>query len=219
MKCDLVVVADGANSKIRANLRPTDQLEYTGAVMRTGVSRFPGPLPNKIGRSWGFVLSGTGTSCFVSPVGEKDLHWAVGHLEDKTSGDIADIDDATQTSQEAAELSSKIGEPFKTILSLTDPATTVMRMNAHDKLPFRHLDSESMPVILIGDCNHALSPFAGHGANLGLNDAWDLAEQLVKGKVLAKAIEADDDISFPRANKIVTHARKMSRAGHSTGLR
>ncbi|KAM3446371.1 hypothetical protein MY3296_009725 [Beauveria thailandica] len=154
MECDRVVVADGANSKIRANLRPTDQLEYTEAVMRTGVSRFPGPLPKKIGRSWGFVLS-----------------------------------------------------------------ATVMHMNAHDKLPFWHLDSESMPVILIGDCNHALSPFAGYGANLGLNDAWDLAEQLVKGKVLAKAIEAYDDISFPRANKIVTRARKMLQAGHSTGLR
>ncbi|PMB66178.1 Tetracycline resistance protein from transposon Tn4351/Tn4400 [Beauveria bassiana] len=218
MECDLVVVADGANSKIRAQLRPTDPLEYTGAVMRTGVSRFPGPLPEQIGRSWGFVLSGTGTSCFVSPVGEKDLQWAVGHLEDKTSGDITDLDDATHTIQKAAELGSKIDEPFKTILSLTDPAT-VMRMNAHDKLPFRHSGFESMPVIFIGDCNHALSPFAGYGANLGLNDAWDLAEQLVKGKVLAKAIEAYDDISFPRANKIVTRARKMLRAGHSTGLR
>lgn len=218
MECDLVVVADGANSKIRDHLRPNDTLEYTGAVLRTAVSRFSGPLPEQVGRNWGFVLSGTGTSCFMSPVGENELQWAIGHFEDKASTEICDVDHAKRVIQRASELGSHIAEPFKTIVSQTVPGT-VMCINAHDKLPFRHSEIGTLPVVFIGDANHALSPFAGYGANLGLSDAWDLAEQLAKGDSLAEAIAAYDDISFPRATKVVTGARQRLRAGHSTGVR
>lgn len=218
MECDLVIVADGANSKIRDYLRPTDTLVYTGAVLRTAVSRFSGPLPDKVGRNWGFVLSSTGTSCFMSPAGETELQWAVGHFEDKTSTEICDVEHAKRVIQRASELGSHIAEPFKTIVSQTVP-DTVMCINAHDKLPFRHSEIGTLPVVFIGDANHALSPFAGYGANLGLSDGWDLAEQLAKGSSLAEAIAAYDDISFPRATKVVTGARRRLRAGHSTGLR
>ncbi|KAJ3496246.1 hypothetical protein NLG97_g2793 [Lecanicillium saksenae] len=218
MECDLVIVAEGANSRIRAHLRPNDTLEYTGAVMRTGVSRFPHALPEQIGRNWGFILSGTGVSCFVSPVGESDLQWAVGHFEDRISTESPDAHHAKQAIRRASELGSHIAEPFKTIISQTDPET-VMCINAHDKLPFRHSGIESMPVVFIGDSNHALSPFAGYGANLGLSDAWDLAEQLVKNTSLRDAVEGYDNISFPRASRVVIGARKRLRAGHSTGLR
>ncbi|OAA73355.1 Aromatic-ring hydroxylase-like protein [Cordyceps fumosorosea ARSEF 2679] len=218
MDCDIVVVADGANSKIRSFLRPSDVLEYTGAVLRTAVSRFSGPLPKEIGRNWGFVLSGSGTSCFVSPAGKGDLQWAVGHLEPKVSTEIRDVDHAKLIVQQCASLGSNIAEPFKTILSKTDPET-VMCINAHDKLPFQHSEIGKMPVVFIGDSNHALSPFAGYGANLGLSDAWDLAEQLVKGNSLEEAVAAYDSISYPRAKGVVTRSRKLLRTGHSTGLR
>ncbi|OAR05719.1 hypothetical protein LLEC1_03947 [Akanthomyces lecanii] len=218
VECDLVIVADGANSKIRDHLRPTDRLRYTGAVLRTAVSRFSGPLPESIGSDWGFILSGTGTSCFMSPVAENELQWAVGHFEDQTSTEICDVEHAKRVVERALELGSHFAEPFKTILSQTVP-DTVMCINAHDKLPFRHSEIGTLPVVFIGDANHALSPFAGYGANLGLSDAWDLAEQLTKGDSLAEAVAAYDSISFPRATKVVTGARQRLRAGHSTGLR
>lgn len=217
-ECDLVIVADGANSKIRAHLRPNDTLEYAGAVMRMGVSRFSEAIPRQIGRDWGFVLSGTGVSCFVSPVGEKSLQWSVGHFEGQASTEIRDSHDEKLVIQRACELASHISDPFPEIISRTDP-NSVMCINAQDKLPFQHSSIEEMPVVFIGDSNHALSPFAGAGANLGLCDAWDLAEQFVKGSSLKCAVEAYDEISFPRATKVVTGARKMLRAGHSTGLR
>ncbi|TQV97055.1 monooxygenase [Cordyceps javanica] len=218
MECDLLVAADGANSKIRTYLRPNDALEYTGAVMRTGVSRFSEALPEEIGRNWGFVLSGNGTSCFVSPVGEKDLQWAIGHFENQVPTNIRGLDHAKRVIKRASGLGSNIAEPFQTILSQTDP-NTVMCINAHDKLPFQHSEIGTMPVIFIGDSNHALSPFAGYGANLGLRDAWDLAEELVNGSSLEEAVEAYDRISFPRAVKACRDARKRLRDGHSTGLR
>lgn len=218
LESDFVIVADGARSKIRAVLRPHDELQYTGAVMRTGVSRFANSLPKEIGKDWGFVLSKTGVSCFVSPVGERDVQWAVGHFEDKISAKDEAFPDGHKIIERAAELGSHIQEPFSTIISQTDP-DTAMCINAHDKLPFRHSANANLPVVFIGDSNHPLSPFAGYGANLGLNDAWDLAEQLVKAASLTQAIEAYDEISFPRADEVVRGARRRLRAGHSTGIR
>lgn len=218
LECDVVIVADGANSKIRAFSRPDDKLQYTGAVMRTGVSRFADFLPKEIGKDWGFVLSNTGVSCFVSPVGERDVQWAVGHFENAISANDEDFPDGHEIIKRAAELGSHIREPFSTIISQTDP-DTAMCIDAHDKLPFRHSDITNLPVVFIGDSNHALSPFAGYGANLGLNDAWDLAEQLVEAASLAQAIEAYDEISFPRADEVVRAARRRLQAGHSTGIR
>lgn len=218
LECDYIVVADGASSKIRSSLRPADKLEYTGAVMRMGVSRFTDSIPKEIGRDWGFVLSRTGVSCFVSPVGEKDVQWALGHFEEQASTPKQDDADMRDHIQRATELGSHFGEPFNAIISRTDP-DTVMRIDAHDKMPFRHSDVANLPVVFIGDSNHALSPFAGYGANLGLSDAWDLAEQLIQAESFPAAIEAYDDISCPRATKVVTGARKRLRAGHSTGVR
>lgn len=195
------LVAYGANSKIRDHLRPNDTLEYTGAVLRTAVSRFSGPLPEQVGRNQGFVLSSTGTSCFMSPVGENEPQWAVGHFKDEASTEICDVEHAKRVIQRASELGSHIAEPFKTIVSQTVPGT-VMCINAHDKLPFRQSEIGTLPVVLIGDANHALSPFAGYGANLELSDAWDLAEQLARGDSLAEAIATYDDLGFPRATKV-----------------
>lgn len=218
-ECDIVIAADGASSKIRGCLRPEDTLHYTGAVMRMGVSRFNGPLPSEIGSNWGFVLSGTGVSCFVSPVSEQAIQWAVGHFEDKVpSTKCSNMEGVQEIIQSASDLGSGIASPFDHIISKTDPST-VMCINAHDKLPFRHSDVRSLPVIFIGDSNHALSPFAGYGANLGLNDAWDLAVQLTKHTTLEEAVEAYDDISFVRATRVVKGARRRLHAGHSTGFR
>lgn len=70
-----------------------------------------------------------------------------------------------------------ITEPFKTIVDATDPSTTLV-LNAMDKPPSPH-DLKAGPVFFtLGDANYAVSSFVGNGANLVLNDGWDLAEQL-----------------------------------------
>lgn len=217
--CDLLVAADGAHSKLRAYLRPDDNLEFAGAILRGGLSRFPDGLPKPLKQDWGFMLSGTGVSCFFSPVDETSLVWGVGHLEDKPVPPL-DLDSPNQVQavmDRALHLGAKFKEPFRTIVEHTDPRTT-MCLNARDKAPFSH-DTSDLPVVFIGDSNHAVSPFAGYGANLALNDAWDLASQLCKGSSLQEAVAAYDQLAVPRAQQILEGSRARLKQGHSTGMR
>lgn len=218
--CDLLIAADGASSKIRSWFRPNDTLCYTGAVLRGGVAKFDGPLPTPPGKDWGFIMSNTGVSCFLSPVDDHSLLWALGNLESKQ---LPPLDHSSSEQVEAVldrslELGSRFEEPFATIVKKTDPKS-VLSLNARDKLPFRHSNMDETPVVFIGDSNHAVTPFAGYGANLALCDGWDLAEQLCQSASLVQAIERYDDISEPRASSVVRGSRRRARTGHATGFR
>lgn len=218
-ECDILIAADGAGSKLRAYLRPEDKLDFAGAVLRGGVSRFEGPLPKPLDQDWGFMLSGTGISCFFSPVDKNSLVWTVGRLED-TQVPPLDLKDAEQVQaviDRGLKLGSELQEPFRTIVANTDPKT-VLSINARDKMPFAHEKLDKLPVVFMGDANHAVSPFSGYGANLALADAWDLAEQLCKGGSLEEAMSAYDKLAMPRAMKILKGSRARLKAGHSTGL-
>lgn len=218
---DLLIVADGASSKLRAHLRPTDNLEYAGAVLRGGLARFEGGLPEPLSRDWGFQLSGDGASCFYSPVDDKSLLWAVGHLEpqEASSLDMNDPKAVSRVIEDGRRLGARFHEPFNTIVNHTDPST-VLLLNARDKPPFPNASHiSSIPAIFVGDANHALSPFAGYGANLALSDGWDLAEALCRKEDLGAAIRAYDEMSVVRAEAVLKGSRKMLRMGHSEGWR
>ncbi|KAK7417821.1 hypothetical protein QQX98_004295 [Neonectria punicea] len=218
-ECDILIAADGASSKLRASLRPGDKLDFAGAVLRGGVSRFEDTLPKPLDQDWGFMLSGTGISCFFSPVDKNSIVWAVGNLEDtQVPGlDLRNTEQVQSVIDRGLELGSPLQEPFRTIVAHTDPKT-VLSINARDKKPFAHEKLHKMPVVFIGDSNHAVSPFSGFGANLALADGWDLAEQLCKGGSLTEAIAAYDKLAVPRATKILKGSRARLKAGHSTGV-
>ncbi|OTA05158.1 FAD binding domain containing protein [Trichoderma parareesei] len=217
--CDVLIAADGASSKLRQSLRPDDTLCYNGAVLRGGVATFEESLPPQLSEDWGFVVSRTGVSAFVSPVDKHRLLWTVGQREDKVpSLDRGSLDQAQAVINESLELASHIAEPFASIVKRTDPGT-VLLLNSRDKTPFRHREIEAVPAIFIGDSNHALSPFAGIGANLALADGWELAKQLCKHRSLEEAVDSYDSVSVPRAAQSLKRSRRVIKTAHSTGWR
>ncbi|KJZ75367.1 hypothetical protein HIM_05293 [Hirsutella minnesotensis 3608] len=219
--CDLLIVADGANSKLRDSLRPADRLQYIGVVLRGGLSRFDdSPLPSVPGDDWGFATSPDGASCFLSPVDDKSLVWAVGHAEWNPTPklDSSDASAMRAVIERGRQLGAAFAEPFEAIVARTDPKI-VLCINGRDKLPFAHEDIAHMPVIFIGDSNHAVGPFAGAGANLALADGWNLAEELCRGASLVDAVAIYDSISVPRAASVLDESRQAVRRFYGGGWR
>jgi len=217
--CDLLIAADGANSRIRAQLRPDDKLTFRRVQALSATSRFDGPPPEPVNRDYGMVLSGTGTALFVSPVDDRSAVWSLSWYSDverETKKSPVSADDAAALLAEARTHLGKFPPLLGTMIDATDPAT-LMTFNAKDKAPFRHTDEAYPDVIFLGDANHAVSPFAGNGANVALNDGWDIARLLCSSESLREAVKAYDDVSVPRSTKVWKQSHFNISMSHSTG--
>jgi 2-polyprenyl-6-methoxyphenol hydroxylase-like FAD-dependent oxidoreductase len=219
IECDLLVAADGASSKLRASLRPDDQLEYAGAIQLCGNAMFSEGIPKPVDNNWGLQTSAHGVCCFYSPVDKNTVLWALSIREPdpRPRLDRSKPESLQAVIDEGRKLGKAFSEPFLTIVNTTDPET-VLAQSARDKKPFAH-DDDAGPVVFIGDSNHAVSPFAGYGASLALKDGWDLAEQICKTPSLGDAVKAYDTISVPRAVKVLESSRWRINMGHGTGLK
>ncbi|KAL2148642.1 hypothetical protein VTH82DRAFT_2196 [Thermothelomyces myriococcoides] len=222
IECDLLVVADGASSKIRSSLRPDDVLQYAGAVQMGGLAHFPEGIPPPLNENWGQQVSGGhGVSCFYSPVDKNRLVWAFSFRESTPRQIIkppASEETARTLLDEILQKGHMLGQPFKTIAGSATDLKEVFCLPARDKRPFSHDLEKTGPVVFIGDSNHAVSPFAGYGASLALKDGWDLAQKLTEANSVVDAIRKYDAVSVPRATKVLGTSRSRIKWGHSTGL-
>jgi 2-polyprenyl-6-methoxyphenol hydroxylase-like FAD-dependent oxidoreductase len=222
-ECDILVAADGASSKIRAFLRPDDKLLFAGAVCISGVARFPDGIPKPVDRDWGPVVGASGTGLFVSPMDKDRALWSLSYLvptpREKLQQPIAQAQ-ADELLQETLDRGKQFAQPFKTLVQATD-ISTLSIYNAKDKNPFPHVDKNQKfgHVIFIGDSNHAMSPFAGNGANMALMDGWELAEQLCKSRSLMAALMAYDASSMPRSKSAIQMSRRTISMAHAQGWR
>ncbi|KAK7432413.1 hypothetical protein QQZ08_000975 [Neonectria magnoliae] len=201
-ECDLLIAADGAHSKIRASFRPDDGLIYRGVVQFGGIAKFTNGIPKPVDKSW------------ASPV-----VWALSREEAQVRPKLdSSSPEATKALiDEAKQIGHMLGGPFPAIVAATDPSTAFV-IPAHDKLPFSH---ETTPegVVFIGDSNHAVSPFAGNGANLALKDGWDLATELCRSETLEAAVSAYDKLAIPRAVKTIKSSHQRMGVAHCTGIK
>lgn len=219
-ECDLLVAADGSRSKVLASLKPDQKLNFAGAVLIMANARFEGGIPKPVDRDWGLFLNGSGQGLFVSPVDEKNAVWSLTYRsqtprEGQNSG--FEGDQYEKLIKEVMERGKAFKEPFSTLVKATDPSTLRIS-NAFDRQPFGHQDID-LNVVFIGDANHAVSPFAGNGANMAMMDAWDLAEQLCKHETLESALKAYDSVAIPRAKAVIKFSHRTIALAHATGWR
>lgn len=73
--CDLLVAADGSDSKIRANFRPQDTgLKYAGATQIGGISFISNGIPPPVHEDYGLQMSsGEGVCCIYTPSMNRQL--------------------------------------------------------------------------------------------------------------------------------------------------
>jgi 2-polyprenyl-6-methoxyphenol hydroxylase-like FAD-dependent oxidoreductase len=221
-ECNILIAADGSRSKIRSALRPEDNLQFLNTICITGHAKFDGEVPGPADKDWGLVLSGTGTGLFVGPVDEKSVVWNLSYLSPEPRNIMREMneDEIEELIQEASERGKGFPEPFATYVKATDLSTLAV-FNAMDKEPFAHTLSggENGNVIFVGDSNHAVSPFAGNGANMALVDGWELAEQLCRCDSLQAAVAAYDSLSVPRSKRVLRFSHWTIWILHSKGWR
>lgn len=215
-RCDILIAADGSNSKIRKVLRPEHELNFAGAVCIMARTHPLEKLPPPIDVSWGRVFSGTGNFLFIAPSDRTSVVWIVSYRSDtpretKVAGTMTDAE-IDQILAEAKERTKSCSEPMPTVLKQT-LRSSIAISNAKEVIPFRNHGS----VIFIGDAQHAISLFGGNGANMAIMDGYQLAEQLVNANSLAEAIKGYDDQTVPRSTKAINISHRIIEMGHSLG--
>ena len=114
--------------------------------------------------------------------------------------------------------------------------TTLMHFGAHDRPPVADEPGKDWNVVWLGDgkrtcdcsttqsskadfctANHAVSPYAGDGANMAIMNGWDLAESLSHAASLDAALAAYDKNSVPRAKDTLTASTWAIDVAHATG--
>jgi len=220
-ECDLLVAADGAHSKIRASVRPADTLDFANAIQIGGQARFPDGIPPPVDESWGLMISGENLCCFYSPVDKHNVVWALGFTPPDGPREVErDLSEEQFQAlmRECLEKGHMFQEPFPTLVRHT-VRDTAFAFNARDKKPFAHRGDESLRgIVFLGDANHAVSPYAGNGANMALKDGWDLAAVLSREASLDAAVARYDKLSLPRASATLKSSRRRIMMGHCTGL-
>jgi 2-polyprenyl-6-methoxyphenol hydroxylase-like FAD-dependent oxidoreductase len=219
IECDVLIAADGASSKLRSGIQPEEKLQFAGVSAITATSRWEGQPPSPVDKDWGIVLSGKGTALFASPVDHHSAVWSLSWREPQPRQGIKFPRDESSIQEliaEAKEKGSWLPSLWDDMLQRTDTGTLWL-MNAMDKPAFDHASAHRKAVVFIGDANHAVSPFAGAGANLALMDGLDLATSLLDAPSFEEAIKVYDAKAVPRAKRILSMSHFTISVAHSKG--
>ncbi|KAL2831428.1 hypothetical protein BDW59DRAFT_157857 [Aspergillus cavernicola] len=203
--CDMLIAADGADSKIREKLRPLDgKLQYAGATQIGGISRIHGGLPHPVHGDYGLQMSsGDGVCCIYTPFDHDTVGWALSRTGPERDAKVGPFEphELEALKEEAWTTGAMFDEPFRSIVGATDPTTAFIRP-AKERPAIAH-GSRLRGVVFLGDANHVLNSFVLDGANLALKDGWDLAEQICRNVSLEAAIASYDKLSVPRAEHLL----------------
>ncbi|WP_276875277.1 FAD-dependent oxidoreductase [Chryseobacterium joostei] len=174
---DLVIAADGANSKIRPYLTDNKPL-YSGIIMLEGnVSKENAPNINALIKGGKIMAFGNTKNILMGQKGNGDLGFYASFKADENW--------ATNSSLNFSD-SANILEWFKTEYSewsniwhelFTNAATPFIPRLIY-YMPVDQTWETKPNVTLLGDAAHVMPPFAGEGANMAMLDALELSEHL-----------------------------------------
>lgn len=208
-EADLVVGADGASSRIRAQLLPHAKRVDTG--IRTIIGKFPlteesrAQLPRQLATAPTLVLPPPGCGMFTAPhefpaasVNDETatvdpvlfdntasyVMWSYGAKAGRFPADLAELDAPALRSLMLDRI--RDWHPAFSRLVRDSPDGTVSMLPIRTSVPVR--EWETGPVTLLGDAVHSMTPFRGIGANIALRDAQVLCRNLSRGGDVTAAV-------------------------------
>lgn len=205
-QADCVVGADGIHSRVRHHILPQGpRPEYLGMVAvggSTPLASLPGITPDQI-ESLTYTF---GTNFFGYGGGDSGtmIWWSnLWRSAEYSAGELAQLDEQAIRRELLAQYRG-FAEP---IPSLIAHSGEMLRLNLYD---IRSLSTwQRGRALLIGDAAHAVSPNAGQGASLALEDAMYLAKLLreARGEPLRAFRQFETDRK-PRVEAIVAEGRR-----------
>jgi len=197
---DLVVAADGANSRIRSYLTAIKPM-YSGVIMLEGhVAKENAPQINALIKGGKIMAFGNKQNILMGQKGDGELGFYASFKADENWAVASGLDFSDST---------QVLEWFKREYVGWNPLW--QELFAYADVPFIPRPIYYMPLdqhwetnpslTLIGDAAHVMPPFAGEGANMAMLDALELSEHLSDPRyaTLKDAIAAYEDSMRRRA--------------------
>jgi 2-polyprenyl-6-methoxyphenol hydroxylase-like FAD-dependent oxidoreductase len=205
---DLVVGADGLNSKMRKTLFPdAPSPRYTGQCVWRAVLQRPPEVETLQ------MMIGDKVKVGINPVSKDEMYMFV--TEDRPTNTYVD------PAQFAPSLKALLAQ-------FSSPLVKAIRESLceESRIVYRPLEGLLMPqpwssghVVLIGDAVHATTPHLGAGACIGIEDAIVLAHELERQETLAGALKSFETQRWERCRMVVENSLRLGEIEITNGDR
>ena len=207
-QADLVIAADGANSKVRPLLTPIRAV-YSGYTLIEGLvyqSETAAPGIHQLLQGGKIFAFGDNKTIIVSSKAGGHFAFYVGFRSDEEWSHVVDLDFADNV---------QITQWFQEIFSGWDPvwlelfagSTNPVIPRPQYYMPLDQRWEARSNLTMVGDAAHVMPPYAGQGVNHAMLDALELAECLT-------------DTSFAKTHSAIAHYERqmLIRAADTTQL-
>tara|TARA_R110001599_G_C12240052_1_gene658760 strand:- start:1086 stop:2225 length:1140 start_codon:yes stop_codon:yes gene_type:complete len=202
---DLLIGADGINSKVRDKTFPNTSKRFSGQTCWRGISdiNFPKEYQNSGIESWGKKIR-----FGFSQISENQVYWFA-------------VANATQNGiDNSATIKSELGQRYNgfhplvlEIINNTE-ADKIIRSDISD---LKRLDTwHKNKVILIGDAAHATTPNMGQGAGQGIEDAFYFANILAKNNQIEPSLVSFESSRREKVDYVVNNSWRFGQMAHSS---
>jgi 2-polyprenyl-6-methoxyphenol hydroxylase-like FAD-dependent oxidoreductase len=201
---DLLIGADGLNSKVRENIFSNTSKRFSGQTCWRGISdiRLPDQFQNAGIESWGKKIR-----FGFSQITENQVYWfAVKNALQNGTDNINTI---------KSELQNYYSGFNPIVLNIIEQ-TKADKIIRNDISDLKRLDKwHKDKVVLIGDAAHATTPNMGQGAGQGMEDAYYLANILAKHNQIEQAISLFESTRREKVDYVVNNSWRFGQMAHS----
>ena len=198
----VIIGADGHKSIIRSLVSPKDNLNFLNTYIIGCHVYNKEPLKSMKGCHG--MLMGKGKSIFFSDENDKILISFSTKTTESEEPLIERLNNVELLKHEAEEMSSQFPNPIPQWIKEV-PSNLFFSVICRDKMPPTEGNGK---IVFIGDAAHAVSPFAGAGANMALWDGVQLADELSKEEEISSALSNFISKSYIHSKSIVKQQRQ-----------
>lgn len=215
---DIIIAADGANSKLRKYITPIKPF-YSGVTAIEGAvydSEKNSPNIHKLLNGGKIFALGDEKTLIVSSKGDGSLAFYAGCKTQETWAENSGINFSDKAEVHAWFIREYLGWD-NTWVELYENANTPFIPRPQYCIPFDQTWETLPNMTMLGDAAHLMPPYAGEGVNMAMLDALELAECLLSNEYpdSRSAIAAYEKQMLTRASETAKMTMEQTASLHS----